>query len=150
MTSSPTAVTQAYAGFWRRVLAAIIDNILWGIIAAVVLWLAYGRAYFDRLAQGLPGPPLEPLMTWVVPTVATIAFWVTRGATPGKMAVGARIVDARTGATPSLGRCIVRYLAYFVSVLPFGIGLIWVAFDPRKQGWHDKIAGTLVVRDRSR
>ena len=42
----------------------------------------------------------------------------------------------------------IRYLGYYVSAIPFGLGLLWVAFDPRKQGWHDKMAGTVVVRRR--
>jgi len=49
---------------------------------------------------------------------------------------------------PSLGQAIGRYLAYFVSALVLGLGFIWIAFDTRKQGWHDKLAGTVVVRAR--
>ena len=55
-------------------------------------------------------------------------------------------MDAETGEAMSLGQSVVRYLGYFVAALPLCLGLIWVAFDPRKQGWHDKIAGTVVVR----
>ena len=54
-------------------------------------------------------------------------------------------MDAKTGQPASPLQCIVRYLGYFVSALPLGLGFIWVAFDKRKQGWHDKIARTLVV-----
>ena len=42
--------------------------------------------------------------------------------------------------------CVGRYLAYFVSTIPLALGLIWVAFDKRKQEWHDKLAGTVVIR----
>ena len=66
------------------------------------------------------------------------------------MAVSARIVDAKTGGKPTTRQLIVRYLGYFVSTIPLGLGLLWVAFDPRKQGWHDKLAGTVVVRPRNR
>ena len=62
------------------------------------------------------------------------------------MALSARVVDATTGNTLTVGQSIVRYLAYFIASLPLFIGYIWVAFDPRKQGWHDKLAGTVVVR----
>jgi hypothetical protein len=62
------------------------------------------------------------------------------------MAIHARIVDARTLGRPSLGQLIGRYAGYTVSVLPLGFGLVWVGWDPRKQGWHDKLAGTVVVR----
>jgi len=74
----------------------------------------------------------------------------THGTTPGKIAIGARIVDARTGAKPSTGQLIGRYFGYYVSTIPLFLGLIWVAFDSRKQGWHDKLAGTVVVRDKHR
>ena len=67
-------------------------------------------------------------------------------ATPGKIAIGARIVDARTGEPAGTGQLIGRYLGYFVSTLFLGLGLLWVAFDARKQGWHDKLAGTVVIR----
>jgi uncharacterized RDD family membrane protein YckC len=63
------------------------------------------------------------------------------------MAIGARIMDARTGGKPSTGQLIGRYFAYYVSTLALLLGFIWIAFDSRKQGWHDKLAGTLVVRD---
>jgi uncharacterized RDD family membrane protein YckC len=62
------------------------------------------------------------------------------------MAIGARIVDAKTGGKPSFKQEAIRYLGYFVSTFPLCLGLIWVGIDKRKQGWHDKLAGTVVVR----
>lgn len=66
------------------------------------------------------------------------------------MAVSAKIVDAKTGNAASTGQLIGRYLAYYLSLVPFCLGFIWVAFDKRKQGWHDKLAGTVVVRKKNR
>ena len=86
----------------------------------------------------------------MLPAVAVILFWIYRQATPGKMAVSARIVDSRTGGRPSTGQLIGRYFAYYVSILPLMAGIIWVAFDARKQGWHDKLANTVVVRTKRR
>ena len=85
-----------------------------------------------------------------MPAVAVIAFWLYKQATPGKMLVHARVVDAKTGNTLSTSQSVIRYLGYFVSAIPLCLGLIWVAFDPRKQGWHDKLAGTVVIRSRHR
>jgi uncharacterized RDD family membrane protein YckC len=65
------------------------------------------------------------------------------------MLLSLRVVDAKTGGSLSVGQSIARYLGYFVSVIPFCLGLIWVAFDSKKQGWHDKIAGTVVVRSKN-
>lgn len=78
--------------------------------------------------------------------ILIVGFWIYKQATPGKMAISARIVDARTGGRPSAGRFVIRYLGYFVSMLPLFLGIIWVAFDRRKQGWHDKLARTVVIR----
>ena len=85
-----------------------------------------------------------------MPAAASIIFWLSKQATPGKMAVSAKVVDARTGNTLSVGQSIGRYLAYFICMLPLGLDVLWVAFDARKQGWHDKLARTVVVRSRGR
>ncbi|HEY1092119.1 MAG TPA: RDD family protein [Burkholderiaceae bacterium] len=79
--------------------------------------------------------------------VFCIAFWLARQATPGKIVVAARVVDAKTLGPLKSGQAIIRYLGYFVSGIPLFLGFLWVAFDPRKQGWHDKLAGTLVLHD---
>jgi uncharacterized RDD family membrane protein YckC len=79
-----------------------------------------------------------------------LLFWIYRQATPGKIAIGARIVDAESGANPSARQLVGRYLGYYVSIVPLMLGIFWVAFDPRKQGWHDKLAGTVVVRPKHR
>lgn len=133
-----------YVGFWLRVWASIIDTALIVAVTFPLLWAIYGR---DRLASGvtLTGPA-GFLITYLLPAVAVIVFWSARNATPGKMAIGARIVDAGTGGAPSLGQHLIRYLGYFVSMIPACLGLIWVGIDSRKQGWHDKLAGTVVVR----
>lgn len=132
-----------YVGFWRRVLASIIDSLLIGMITLPLLLAFYGMAYLssDNFIDG----PIDFLVSYVLPAVAIILFWVWKQATPGKMAMSAKIVDAKTGKEPSLGQYIVRYLSYFVSLLPLCLGFLWVAFDSKKQGWHDKIAGTVVI-----
>lgn len=137
-----------YVGFWRRVGASIIDTILIGIIIWPLLTVFYGESYWTN-ASFVHGP-VDFLLSWVFPAVAVILFWIARQATPGKMAVGARLVDAKSGSIPSTGQLIGRYFAYYLSMIPFFLGFLWVAFDPKKQGWHDKLAGTLVVRAKSR
>lgn len=133
-----------YVGFWARVGASIIDSILVLIICLPLVHWIYGEAYWlsGKWVQG----PADFLITWVGPAVAVLLFWIYRQATPGKMAIGARIVDAKTGGKPGMGQLIARYLGYYVSTIPLFLGLIWVGIDKRKQGWHDKLAGTLVVR----
>jgi uncharacterized RDD family membrane protein YckC len=60
--------------------------------------------------------------------------------------LGLHVVGAATGRNIGIGRAIGRYVGYLVSAAVLLIGLIWAAFDPRKQGWHDKMASTFVVR----
>ena len=140
--------TLEYVGFWPRVGAALIDTLLLLMICMPVITWIYGAHYWTttRFIAG----PADLLVNWVFPAVATVLFWMYRQATPGKIAIGARIVDATTGAAPSTRQLVLRYLGYYVSTIPLLFGLIWVAFDPRKQGWHDKIAGTVVVRAKHR
>jgi uncharacterized RDD family membrane protein YckC len=137
-----------YVGFWPRVGASIIDTILIGIVIWPILTALYGESYWtdEAFVKG----PTDFLLSWVFPAIAVIIFWVARQATPGKMAISAKIVDAKTGLKPSTRQYIVRYLGYYLSMLPLFLGILWVAFDGRKQGWHDKLAGTLVVRPKAR
>jgi len=136
-----------YAGFWIRVWASIIDTILLGFVTIPILLSIYGTKYFE--SESVIQGPADFLLSTVLPVIAVIVFWIYKSATPGKMAVSVKIVDATTGENPSTAQCIGRYFAYFISALPLGLGMIWVAFDKRKQGWHDKLAGTVVVRKKN-
>jgi uncharacterized RDD family membrane protein YckC len=136
-----------YVGFWARVGASLIDSLLVGLILIPLVRLIYGDEYETlKMIQG----PADLFISLILPAIAIVIFWVNRQATPGKMVISARIVDAKTGGKPTTGQLIGRYLGYYVSTIPLLLGLIWVAFDPRKQGWHDKLAGTVVVRPRVR
>jgi uncharacterized RDD family membrane protein YckC len=137
-----------YVGFWSRFVASIIDTILMMIIVAPLVTWIYGADYWVDAERGFIAGPADFLLNWLLPAIAVILFWVYRQATPGKMAIGAKIVDAKTLGKPSTGQLIGRYLGYFVSTIPLFLGLIWVGIDPKKQGFHDKLAGTLVIRSR--
>jgi uncharacterized RDD family membrane protein YckC len=135
---------QEYAGFWIRVVASLIDTVLILIIIWPILTAIYGTDYWA--GTGVVHGAWDFLFTYILPAIAVILFWIYRSATPGKMALRLIIVDAKTGAKPSTGQFIVRYLGYYVSAIPLFLGLIWVGIDKRKQGWHDKLAGTVVIR----
>lgn len=75
-----------------------------------------------------------------------LAFWIKKQATPGKMLLSIKIVDATTLDKPSNRQLIIRMLSYIISVLPLFLGVIWLVFDSKKQAWHDKIANTLVIK----
>ncbi len=133
-----------YAGFWIRTGAAIIDSILLLLIMGPILTAIYGTDYWigESSVQGV----WDVLFNYILPAIAVIVFWFYKSATPGKMATKLTIVDAKTGGKPSTQQFIVRYLGYYVSMLPLFIGIIWVGIDKRKQGWHDKLAGTVVIK----
>jgi uncharacterized RDD family membrane protein YckC len=153
-----------YVGFWLRVGAALVDS-LWLLPVIWILGSLYenaGNAVTEKLlgnaatvsvselTAALAPSPADFAVQYLVPAVLVVAFWMLRSATPGKMMLHARIVDATTGAPPTKQQLLIRYLGYYVSMLPLFLGLLWVGLDPRKQGWHDKLANTVVVRPKLR
>ncbi len=155
--SASSAAEPRYVGFWARFLAMFIDNIWVTIVMVLVLMAVFGQDFMAMMAmppdaspeamgmaaQGATGSLLAQLL---LPAALIVGFWVWKAATPGKMVISAKIVDAKTLGKPSTGQLIVRYIGYFISAFVLGLGFLWVAFDKRKQGWHDKIAGTLVIK----
>ncbi|MFW1676822.1 RDD family protein [Pontibacter sp. JAM-7] len=134
-----------YAGFWIRVGASLIDTLLMLIIILPLVSFIYGEAYWTS-GQMLLGF-WDALLNYILPAVVVILFWVYKAATPGKMALRLKIVDAQTGQAASKGQLIGRYFGYFVAILPLFLGIIWVGIDRKKQGWHDKLSGTVVVKN---
>lgn len=133
-----------YAGFWVRFGAMFIDSILLILITAPLMYMLYGTAAFTstELVKG----PGDVLITYVFPIVATVLFWKYLAATPGKLLLNMKIVSAEDGSAPSTAQFVIRYLAYIPSTLILLLGFVWIAFDKRKQAWHDKLAKTVVVR----
>ena len=132
MEKKPKEFALEYAGFWIRLGAGVIDLLIVGCIDGFIV-------YF------FPAPIIWVTGGLVISVAYWLSFWVWRGQTPGKMAVGVKII--RTDSSPVKWQCAVRrFLGYIVSVVTLFIGFIWVAFDGRKQGIHDKIADTYVVK----
>ena len=134
-----------YAGFWLRFCAIIIDSILF-ILLLIPLPLIYG------FGQYLNSGPLSYLGVWhillelILPITLTILLWLRFSATPGKMFLKLKIVDIKTSGPISFRQAIIRYIGYVPSIYCLLLGILWVAFDKRKQGWHDKLASTAVIR----
>jgi uncharacterized RDD family membrane protein YckC len=139
-------MSAAYGGFWIRLLAALIDTILFMLVEAPFVLLAYGPGYYSLDSTQLIHGWVDVLVTIVMPFVATILFWRWRRATPGKMLLKLEVVDGDTGETPSVGQCVLRYVGYFLAAVPCGLGLLFIFFDKRKRGWHDRLANTVVRR----
>lgn len=132
-----------YAGFWLRVAASLIDTVWLCLIVYTLLALLVGP---QAMLPDAPYTPLRFLVAWVLPIALVIGFWLFRSATPGKMLLKLKVVDTQTLGPVPMPRLLLRYAGYYVAVAPLALGLLWVGWDARKQGWHDKLAGTLVIR----
>ncbi len=147
-----------YVGFWARFVAFLIDSTAASIIMAPLATRVMGELVLSDYDLGDPDQLNELLlrlttqMSFDLLLMGTIfiLFWIFKNATPGKMIFKAVIVDAKTLGKPSNMQNIVRYFAYFISLIPFGLGFAWIGFDGRKQGWHDKLAGTVVIKGKPR
>ena len=124
-TPAPAATSLPRAGFWIRMGALFIDIILIAVIAGVLntageVWLVALAAYGALM-------------------------WKFKGTTIGGLVCGIKVVR-RDGAELNWDTAIVRALGCFLSMVVAGLGFLWIVFDEDRQAWHDKIAGTLVVR----
>ena len=140
MTAAAVPVTaeldRPKAGFWVRTGAYLIDAILLGLVSAVLGSLVGGN-----------GTTTVNTINFVLGLVYFVYFWseAGNGQTLGMRALHLQVV--RTDGSPlALQNALIRYVGLIVSFLAILIGVIWVAFDSQKQGWHDKIAGTYVVK----
>ena len=143
------ASTGIPAGFWIRVLAAIIDG--------VILWiLGLGIGAFFSNPQDV-GPILTPSDVWrvmeralmstesLMGTLYSIILVGAAGGTVGKLVLGLHIVRV-DGRKVGYGRAFARYLASTLSALCLGLGYLWIVFNKDKRGWHDYLCDTKVVR----
>ncbi|PIR37552.1 MAG: hypothetical protein COV35_08600 [Alphaproteobacteria bacterium CG11_big_fil_rev_8_21_14_0_20_39_49] len=157
-----------YASFTYRMLASVIDTIL----SAIVFYpfLAAACKFADICKTGniiIPAADITPIQALELYTQMLmenlsanilefslafffiIFFWVYKGGTPGKILFKMKIVDAKTHQKIGVVQSIVRFFAYIASVVPCLLGFIWIYFDKRKQGFHDKIARTVVIINKS-
>jgi len=160
-----------YAGFKSRFYASAIDSIL----VLPILYLFFPEAFTlhitpelnvlinnfstNRITQeeftsqfiamymqrDYVAETTNSLIHFVVVGILVITFWIYRSATPGKILLSMKIVDEKTGKAPTNTQLIKRYLGYIVSGVPLFLGFFWIIFDKKKQGWHDKLADTVVV-----
>jgi uncharacterized RDD family membrane protein YckC len=126
------ALTAERSGFWRRFAATVIDGALLDIVTWILILVVHDAGY-------------------VLGLLVTIGYYTyfhgSTGQTPGDAALSIRVVDLRddTGKPIGYGRAFVRWLVSIVSGVVFLIGYLWMLWDPEKQTWHDKAAGSVVV-----
>jgi uncharacterized RDD family membrane protein YckC len=142
-------------GFGRRLAAAVIDGLIIGILswllATVIGAIAVFSGGFDigivKLAADSEPAPINVLVFLSVILVSLIYYvrsWARSGQTLGKMLLGIKVVLA-SGSPLSLGPAFLRYIGYVISGAVLSLGFVWIEFDRIRQGWHDKIARTIVV-----
>lgn len=147
--------TVDYAGFWLRLAAMAIDS----VVLAVLIWvfaglypLVVGRGWMGGAVTDAAGGVYWTFLILIpILTIAAffIVFWRWRGQTPGKLLLGITIVRFNGGPV-SWGGAVMRFLGYIISAAPLFAGFFWVSYDLRRQGWHDKLAETYVIRGRPR
>lgn len=149
-----------YAGFWRRVLAVVIDGFVLYVVLAVIDVASDGAAYQDVVSIGSPSGGSRTVgfnlpLTFFGSLVAVFGGWLyftwmessALQATLGKLALGIMVTDL-DGNPASFGRTARRSLAKFLSAITLMRGFLMAGTTPHKQALHDMIAGTLVIRHR--
>jgi len=165
-----SATEVKYAGFWIRFLASILDWLVLTGASAVIQFLMTGKVAgeipdlsglvestgnYALIFKALYEALLPALKVFYVTIFVNIAYFVVLtgkyGATLGKMAVGIKVVkeDLRPigFGKAAVREFLVKDLLYVVLFFISWLGYLWVAWDPKKQGWHDKIARTVVIRE---
>ena len=149
-----------YGGFWRRMMAFLIDMIILFstslfilFVGILVLSMSFLAHYCEFVPERLMAAAISFLFVYLLMAVFIGMLYFTyfhgaTGQTPGKMIFGLRVVQA-TGEKMTFGIGFLRWVGYIISSVIFILGFIWIAFDGKKQGWHDKIAGTAVVRTKN-
>jgi len=147
--SLPAVAAAPKAGFWIRVVASLIDMLALGLVESALGSLLIRAGGID------PGwhDPEERMIMFTVASFGLVLGYAYRvffigycGQTPGKMAVRIKVIRT-DGADVGYPRAFLReVVGKFLSKIILGIGYLMVAIDPRKQGLHDKIADTYVIR----
>jgi uncharacterized RDD family membrane protein YckC len=142
------AAAVRYGGFWRRFWACMLDGIVLGFASMLVY--GAGIVIVRYISPEIEDPVKALLIPQLVANTLIKAFYfiyfhALTGQTVGKFVLGLKVVN-RDGNPIGWARSIVRYAGYIISFLCACLGFIWIAFDSRKQGWHDKMAGSFVVR----
>jgi uncharacterized RDD family membrane protein YckC len=127
VASPPISAAMPRAGFWIRMMALLLDIILVGFVSSVPFHHSFGNFHLVMLA------------------IYGAVMWKLKGATVGGIVFDLHVVRL-DGRPVDWETAIVRALGCFLSLAVVGLGFIWIAFDHGSQAWHDKIAGTVVVR----
>jgi uncharacterized RDD family membrane protein YckC len=142
-----------FADFAPRLVAYIIDGLIVGglIVAAMLAWALI--AFFGGAIRSDSMDPASWITLVIVLVVVIVIglgyfpwFWSRSGATPGMRMMSLRVVRDADGGPISGGQAILRLVGYWISGAVLYLGYIWILVDKRRRGWHDLIAGTVVIK----
>jgi uncharacterized RDD family membrane protein YckC len=149
-------MVNSYGGFWRRAAAICIDKLILYFLSMILVLLEF-TVLPSRPYSHYPDSPsgiweymtgsfiMGHIIVFVfMGAVYFIYFHAATGQTPGKMLLKLKVIRT-TGKSLTYGDAFLRWACYIISVIFLYLGFIWVAFDGKKQAWHDKLAGTLVI-----
>lgn len=156
-TNATVGLPIQYAGFGQRLIAAIVDGFIIGFVYVLVVTVP---TMILSLASGATGPDssgmalfssLAGMGLWGISMLAGFAYWIyftgKSGQTLGKKMMKIKVIDAQSGLPPSFMNAFLReVIGKFVSNAVFSLGYLWMLWDDKKQTWHDKIAGTIVIK----
>ena len=133
---------------YKRIIADLVDGVI--LIAVKLLFAGAFFIVSDKILTISKGSRILCITLWVFYLITItliffiyyIYFFSKYGSSPGKLFFNLRIVDDRTGGPLSKKQAFLRALGYLISGAPVYLGFFWILFDPKGQGWHDKIAGT--------
>lgn len=141
-----------FAGYGERLVAYIVDAIIVTIIVVVAsivgAFAIAGGAATGSVGAAVSAGFLLVIVVFVVSIGYFPFFWARGGTTPGMKMFGLYVVRDSDGGPISGGQAVLRLFGYWVASLVFYLGFIWVFIDKRRRGWHDLIAGTVVVQRR--
>ncbi len=140
-----------YGGFWIRLLAGLIDSLILAIFSIAINFLLFKEQISVAMDPTTPSLPLTAplLITLLIVILYYIIMTSTLGWTLGKRIFKLKVVEIDTQNKISWGKVILReIIGKFISNLVIFLGYIWIGFDAKKQGWHDKIASTVVIKEK--
>ncbi len=134
--------TEIYASFGPRLIAYLIDSFFLCFLFVVAYLLVHG---FNYPEYDYDQNPLYGVAKNILVFIYFVGYWVIDGKTPGKSLLGLKVINESTGKKPSLLKSTIRYIGYFISSLPLGLGFLWSLWHPKNKTWHDMMSGTVVV-----
>lgn len=156
-TSEPLSANEIKAGFWRRLPAFLIDTIFLQFLTEIIisplkLTLDINETTFASIEDIIQNFDYFKIYIFFSILIYVLVsgfyftfFYGSTGQSIGKKIMGIKVVPSK-GGTMTYKKAFIRYAGYIISEIPFFMGFLWIAFDRDKQGWHDRIAGTYVVK----